>query len=90
MPPLKLEGAQTTRRCKCVEAGGGVIINVNTERPFSYDDPCVEYRPTVAYNEKASAAARSAVLAKVGKISPEAFSSIPQLKEMANAIQDFY
>jgi len=26
----------------------------------------------------------------VEKISPEAFSNIPQLKEMANAIQDFY
>jgi len=61
MPPLKLEGAQTTRRCKCVEAGDGVIINVKTERPFSYADPCVEYGPTVAYNEKASTAAMSAV-----------------------------
>lgn len=59
--PLKLEGAQTTRRCKCVEAEDGVIINVKTARPFSYADSCVEYGTTIAYNQKASTAARSAV-----------------------------
>jgi hypothetical protein len=38
-----------------------VIINVKTNQPFTYADPCVEYGPTVAYDEKALIAARKAV-----------------------------
>jgi dienelactone hydrolase len=59
--PLKLEKAQTTRRCECAEAKNGVIVNVKTMQPFTYADPCVEYGPTVAYDEKASTEARRAV-----------------------------
>jgi dienelactone hydrolase len=59
--PLKLEKAQTTRRCECAEAEDGVIINVKTKQPFTYADPCVEYGPTLAYNEKAFTEARKAV-----------------------------
>jgi len=59
--PLKLEKAQTTRRCECAEAENGVIVNVKTKQPFTYADPCVEYGPTLAYDEKASTEARKAV-----------------------------
>ena len=59
--PLKLEKAQTPRRCECAEADNGVIINVKTKQPFTWADPCVEYGPTVAYNEKAATEARRAV-----------------------------
>jgi len=59
--PLKLEKAQTTRRCELVEAENGVIVNVKTKQPFTYADPCVEYGPTLAYNEKAATEARRAV-----------------------------
>ncbi len=59
--PLKLEKAQTTRRCELAEAENGVIVNVKTKQPFTYADPCVEYGPTLAYNEKASTEARKAV-----------------------------
>ena len=38
-----------------------MIINVKTGQPFTYADPCVEYGPTLAYNEKASTEARKAV-----------------------------
>jgi dienelactone hydrolase len=59
--PLKLEKAQTTRRCELAETENGVIIDVKTKQPFTYADPCVEYGPTIAYNEKAFIAARKAV-----------------------------
>lgn len=59
--PLKLERAQTTRRCELAEAENGMIVNVKTKQPFTYADPCVEYGPTLAYNEKASTEARRAV-----------------------------
>jgi dienelactone hydrolase len=59
--PLKLEKAQTTRRCELAEAEDGVIVNVKTKQPFTYADPCVEYGPTLAYNEKAATEARRAV-----------------------------
>ncbi len=59
--PLKLERAQTFRRCELAEAENGVIVNVKTKQPFTYADPCVEYGPTLAYNEKAFTEARRAV-----------------------------
>jgi dienelactone hydrolase len=59
--PLKLEKAQTARRCECAEAENGVIVNVKTKQPFTWADPCVEYGPTVAYNEKAATEAKKAV-----------------------------
>ncbi len=59
--PRKLEKAQTTRRCELAEAENGVIVNVKTKQPFTYADPCVEYGPTLAYDEKASTQARRAV-----------------------------
>jgi dienelactone hydrolase len=59
--PLKLEKAQTTRQCELAEAQDGVVINAKTKQPFNYADPCVEYGPTVAFDEKAYAEARKAV-----------------------------
>lgn len=59
--PVKLEKAQTLRRCELAEADDGVLLNVATHRPFTYADACVEYGPTVAYDEKADADVRKAV-----------------------------
>jgi dienelactone hydrolase len=59
--PLKLEKAQTRKRCELAEAQDGVIINIRTKQPFTWSDPCVEYGPTIAYNEKAYTEARRAV-----------------------------
>ncbi|HEY3045967.1 MAG TPA: dienelactone hydrolase family protein [Polaromonas sp.] len=59
--PLKLEKAPTTRQCQLAEAQDGVVINAKTKQPFTYADPCVEYGPTVAYDEKASTEARKAI-----------------------------
>lgn len=59
--PLKIEKAQTTRRCELAEAQDGVVINARTKQPFTYADDCVEYGPTVAFDEKAYTEARKAV-----------------------------
>lgn len=59
--PMKLEKAQTTRQCELTEAQDGVIINAKTKQPFTYADSCVEYGPTIAYDEKASTEARKAI-----------------------------
>jgi dienelactone hydrolase len=59
--PLKLEKAQTARRCELAEAEDGVIVNVKTQQPFTWADPCVEYGTTIAYDEKATTEARRAV-----------------------------
>ena len=59
--PQKLERAQTFRSCQLAEAENGVIVNIKTKQPFTYADPCVEYGPTVAYDEKATTEARKAV-----------------------------
>jgi dienelactone hydrolase len=57
--------AQTTRQCTLQEAERGVIVNAKTKQVFSYADPCVEYGPTVLYDEKAHDEARKAVAAFV-------------------------
>jgi dienelactone hydrolase len=59
--PVRLEKAQTVRNCQLAEADDGVIINTKTRGPFTYNDPCVERGTTIAYDEKASIAARKAV-----------------------------
>ena len=59
--PLKLKKAQTTRRCECVEAKSGMIVNARTKQPFTWADQCVEYGPTIAYDEKAFTEVRKAV-----------------------------
>ena len=58
---MKLEKAQATRQCQLTEAEDGVIINAKTKQPFTYADPCVEYGPTITYDEKASTEARKAI-----------------------------
>lgn len=59
--PVTLEKASTTRQCQLVEDHDGMILNARTKQPFTYADPCVEYGPTVAYDENAAAASRKAV-----------------------------
>jgi dienelactone hydrolase len=60
-PPKKLEKASTVRKCQLAEAEDGVIVNSGTGQPFTYSDPCVEYGPTIAFDENASVQAKKAV-----------------------------
>ncbi|HMA29772.1 MAG TPA: dienelactone hydrolase family protein [Thermoanaerobaculia bacterium] len=59
--PVTIEKAPTMRQCQLAEAQDGVIINARTKEPFTYADPCVEYGPTIAYDEKAYSEAKKAV-----------------------------
>jgi dienelactone hydrolase len=54
-------GAQTVRNCRISESEGGVLINTETNAPFSYKDACVEMDPHVGGNPATAEAARKAV-----------------------------
>jgi dienelactone hydrolase len=60
-PPMQAAQAQTTRRCKIVEASEGMLVNADTKQPFSMEDPCVERGPTIAYQEEAHKASAKAI-----------------------------
>jgi dienelactone hydrolase len=53
--------AQTVRHCHIKEGEGGVLMNADTQTPFSYTDACVELNPHVGGNPAAAEAARKAV-----------------------------
>lgn len=59
--PITLPEAQVTRRCRMRELIDGTIINIRTGQVFDYSDSCVEYAPTLAYNEEAHRKAQRAV-----------------------------
>ena len=53
--------AQTVRNCRIKEGEGGVLMNADTQTPFSYKDACVELNPHVGGNPSTAEAARKAV-----------------------------
>jgi dienelactone hydrolase len=54
--------AQTVRHCHIKERDGGVLMNADTEVPFTYKDPCVELSPHVGGNPATAEEARKAVV----------------------------
>ena len=48
-----VEGAPTARNCARAERDG-VVLNLGTEKPFSFSDACVEYGPSVGYDQPAT------------------------------------
>jgi dienelactone hydrolase len=59
--PRKFPDAQVWANCKIAEGDNGVILNTETNAPFSYADPCMQKGATVAYNHDASTKARAEV-----------------------------
>jgi dienelactone hydrolase len=53
--------AQTARNCHLREGEGGVLMNADTQAPFSYKDPCIELNPHVGGNPATAQQARKAV-----------------------------
>jgi dienelactone hydrolase len=54
-------GAQTVRHCHIREGEGGLLMNADTQQPFSYKDDCVEQSPHVGGNPTTAEEARKAV-----------------------------
>ncbi|MCG2639743.1 MULTISPECIES: dienelactone hydrolase family protein [Bradyrhizobium] len=54
--------AQTVRNCHIKEGDGGVLMNGDTNAPFTYKDPCVELNPHVGGNPTTAAESRKAVV----------------------------
>jgi dienelactone hydrolase len=59
---LVSNNAQTVRRCHIKEGEGGLLMNADTEKPFSYKDECVELSPHVGGNPTTAEEARKAVV----------------------------
>ena len=53
--------AQTSRNCHIREGEGGVLMNADTQVPFTYKDTCIEINPHVGGNPATAEAARKAV-----------------------------
>jgi dienelactone hydrolase len=53
--------AQTARNCHISEGDGGVLMNADTQAPFTYKDACIELNPHVGGNPATAEAARKAV-----------------------------
>lgn len=58
-----MKNAQTVRRCRIREDEAGRLLNAATDRPFTYQDECVERDPHVGYDAAATEAARQSVRA---------------------------
>lgn len=54
--------AQTVRNCRIKEGEGGVLMNGETNAPFTYKDACVELNPHVGGNPVTASEARKAVV----------------------------
>jgi hypothetical protein len=53
--------AQLPNRCRREERPGGVIINLDTDQPFSSMDACVTRRATLGYDSNSHAESVKAV-----------------------------
>lgn len=53
--------AQTARHCHIREGEGGVLMNADTNAPFTYKDACIELNPHVGGNPRTAEEARQAV-----------------------------
>ena len=60
-PPAVATTSQSVRKCVIREEAGGMLMNAETGRPFSYQDSCVQLGPHLGYDPAATQAARAAV-----------------------------
>ncbi|MGF6791578.1 dienelactone hydrolase family protein [Paraburkholderia sp. 35.1] len=59
--PTSLPKAQTVRNCAWEEHSAGHLLNVKSNLPFSYADPCVERGVTIGYDESATEQTKKAI-----------------------------
>jgi dienelactone hydrolase len=51
--PVKFAQGLSSRRCALAEGNEGIVMNVETKRPFDANDSCLERGTTIAYHEEA-------------------------------------
>ncbi len=61
--PIVAKNAQTVRNCRIRENDAGQLVNTATNRPFTYQDECVERDPHVGHDAAATDAARQSIRA---------------------------
>jgi dienelactone hydrolase len=54
---------ESVRNCKIQEEADGLLMNIDTRKPFTYKDACVEHGPHLGYDPAADQAAKTAVKA---------------------------
>jgi dienelactone hydrolase len=59
--PVTVKNAQSVRNCRIAEEPKGVLVNVATNQPFTYQDACVAHDPHVNHDAEATQAANGAV-----------------------------
>jgi len=62
-PPAVSPSFQSARNCTIREGSGGLLMNLDTARPFTYRDACVQLGPHLGYDPTAAEAAKAAVKA---------------------------
>ena len=62
-PAAVSPAVQSLRNCKIRENGDGLLVNAETNQPFTYTDACVAYGAHLGYEPVAAQAARDAVQA---------------------------
>jgi dienelactone hydrolase len=63
VPAAVVTNGQTVRHCVIREEPAGLLINVSTQQPFTYKDPCVELNPHVGHDAAATETAKTSVKA---------------------------
>lgn len=82
--PIRVPGAQVTRRCDLEEGPDGTIIETTTRKPFGYKDSCMDRGVTVEYNDAARSKAELAVRALL----TDAFGLKENMPPAADALGD--
>ncbi len=60
-PPKVQPTFESVRNCRIQEEDNGVLINLDTDQPFTYKDACVFHGPHTGYDPEAAKAAREDV-----------------------------
>jgi hypothetical protein len=66
--PTVAKDAQTTLRCTLREEPVGIMVNVETQKPFTYGDSCIGRDPHVAYSAASTRATEDEVKALLKKV----------------------
>ena len=67
-PPVVRATFQSARDCRIEEREGGVLLNVQTGKPFTYTDSCVQLGPHLGFDVEAADAATVEVTRFLGAL----------------------